>query len=102
MILRGPSHIIDHQSALFTRLLGDFVGVPAREAMCDKGRFIPYFHIFDDVLATGIEMRVRTPFGVLWVIRLGDCSGVALHYERERALSQPAPLEVLSLPVHRA
>ena len=83
---RGPAHVIDSQSPLFLQLMGQLEGLPAREALCDE---FPhhYFSILDDVYATGIEMRVTTPLGVLWVFRSEtDPDYVVAYYER-----QPAP-----------
>ena len=83
-ILRGPSHIVEFQSELFIQLSGPLMGLPAREASC-HAESSAYFKILDDVYATGIEMEVTTPYGVLWFARLSDGSGVAVHYDRDPA-----------------
>ena len=89
IIFRGPCHVIEYQSDLFDYLAGPLVGIPAREAFCDGGRFLPYFDILDDVYETGVAMKVKTPFGVLWFVQLEDGSGVGVHYDREPSLPLP-------------
>lgn len=81
--------MIDSQSPLFLQLIGQLEGLPAREALCDE--FLPYFSVLDDVYATGIEMEVTTPLGVLWVFRSEtDPDYVVAYYERQLA---PPPLD---------
>lgn len=91
-IFRGPAHVIEYQSDLFVQLMGPLMGLPAREALCDRGRYLPLLRLLDVVYATGVSMRARTSHGFLWILRLNDGSGVGCHYEREPAL---LPLELL-------
>jgi hypothetical protein len=88
IIFRGPCHVIAHQSELFIYLDGPLVGRPAREVFCSADA-TAYFDILDDVYETGVAMKVKTPFGVLWIVRLEDGSGVAAHYEREPSVPLP-------------
>ena len=91
ILFRGPAHVIQFQSELILQLMGPLMGLPAREALCDEGRYVPMFKLMDDVYETGVSMKVKTPRGLLWILRLEDRSGVAFHYEREHALLPSAP-----------
>ncbi len=93
LIFRGAGHVVEFQSQLFLILFGSLMGIPAREALCRGLKFSPLLKILDDVFATGIDMMVRTRFGVLWCVRLQDESGVAWHYDREPSLPLPGRRE---------
>jgi hypothetical protein len=101
IIFRGAAHIIEYQNALALLLMGTLVGLPAREAFCNEGQYVPYFEILDDVYVTGIEMSVETMCGVLWFVRLADGSGVGACYQREPSLPLPErpPEPFLLVPV---
>ena len=91
IIFRGAAHVVAYQSVLLVLLLGPLLGMPAREALCDRGRYVPLFKLLDDVYHTGIEMEVTTPYGVLWFFRSEiDPECVVGHYERQPALPLPA------------
>lgn len=96
---RGPAHVIQFQSELILQLMGPMMGLPAREVLCDD---VPMLQMMDDVYETGVSMEVKTPRGLLWVLRLADRSGVAFHYEREPALlpaePRPAPAQIELAP----
>jgi hypothetical protein len=93
IILHGAHHIIGFQSTLMVHLFGSMVGLPIREAIASPDKtFAPLFKLLDDVYCAGIDYRVSVPGGEIWLIRLADCSGVGLYYERLRVLPDPVSL----------